>query len=78
MTGKSQEQAVNILRSIKGQVRLLIERRVTVTSPIGSKKLVRNCPLIQLRSRNLFFYETRVHKTVSVLMCGARVLDNYN
>lgn len=40
MTGKSQGQAVNILRSTKGQVKLLVQRKVTVTSPIGSKKLV--------------------------------------
>ncbi|XP_028416675.1 uncharacterized protein LOC114540716 isoform X2 [Dendronephthya gigantea] len=42
MTGKSQEQAVNVLRSTKGQVKLLVQRKVTVTSPIGSKKLIKD------------------------------------
>lgn len=40
MTGKTQEQAVTILRSTNGQVKLKIQRQVTITSPLGSKKLV--------------------------------------
>ncbi|CAB3979315.1 partitioning defective 3 homolog isoform X1 [Paramuricea clavata] len=42
MTGKSQGQAVDILRSTKGQVKLLIQRKVTITSPIGSTKLIKD------------------------------------
>ena len=41
MTGKTQEQAVTILRRTTGLVKLQIQRKVAVTSPIGSTKLVR-------------------------------------